>query len=158
MEWPKSKFYFVFSQITSLPSNVPDSQVLVEKIVRLQKELAKRQEKLDFMEEHVGTMVEEMKKKNKLLQILMLKQDAGALASEGMDTDKVMIVKLRFFWKTLYLDTTFLMIYHFLKKPAMIRNVLDENSEVFIFSRIIYVFAIHPISVWNSLLFKAYDN
>ena len=42
-------------------------------------------------------MVEEMKKKNKLLQILMLKQDAGALASEGMDTDKVMIVKLRFF-------------------------------------------------------------
>jgi len=82
------QFYFVFSQITSLPSNVPDSQVLVEKIVRLQKELAKRQEKLDFMEEHVGTMVEEMKKKNKLLQILMLKQDAGALASEGMDSDK----------------------------------------------------------------------
>ena len=53
--------------------------------------MAKRQEKLDFMEEHVGTMVEEMKKKNKLLQILMLKQDAGALASEGMDTDKVII-------------------------------------------------------------------
>ena len=99
MEWPKSKFYFVFSQITSLPSNVPDSQVLVEKIVRLQKELAKRQEKLDFMEEHVGTMVEEMKKKNKLLQILMLKQDAGALASEGMDTDKVMILKLWLFLK-----------------------------------------------------------
>merc|ERR1712141_309112 len=75
-------------QITALPSNVPDSQVLVEKIVRLQKELAKRQEKLDFMEEHVSTMVEEMKKKNKLLQNLMLKQDAGALASSDMDTDK----------------------------------------------------------------------
>ena len=60
----------------------------------MQKELAKRQEKLDFMEEHVGTMVEEMKKKNKLLQILMLKQDAGALASEGMDTDKVIIFLL----------------------------------------------------------------
>ena len=72
-----------------MPSNVPDSQVLVEKIVRLQKELAKRQEKLDFMEEHVSTMVEEMKKKNKLLQNLMLKQDAGALASSDMDTDKV---------------------------------------------------------------------
>ena len=118
MEWPKSKFYFVFSQITSLPSNVPDSQVLVEKIVRLQKELAKRQEKLDFMEEHVGTMVEEMKKKNKLLQILMLKQDAGALASEGMDTDKVMIVKLIIFWKTLYLDTTFFNDLPFSKKAC----------------------------------------
>lgn len=75
-------------QITTLPANVPDSQVLVEKIVRLQKEMAKRQEKLDFMEEHVNTMVEEMKKKNKLLQNLMLKQDSGALVSTDMDTDK----------------------------------------------------------------------
>ena len=69
---------------------MPDSQVLVEKIVRLQKELAKRQEKLDFMEEHVSTMVEEMKKKNKLLQNLLLKQEAGALASSEMDSDKVL--------------------------------------------------------------------
>lgn len=73
----------------SLPPNVPDSQILVEKIVKLQKELAKRQEKLDFMEEHVSTMVAEMKKKNKLLQHLMLKQDAGALVSSDMDENKV---------------------------------------------------------------------
>ena len=52
--------------------------------------MAKRQEKLDFMEEHVNTMVEEMKKKNKLLQNLMLKQDSGALVSTDMDTDKVL--------------------------------------------------------------------
>ena len=75
-----------------MPSNVPDSQVLVEKIVKLQRELAKRQEKLDFMEEHVDTMVHEMKKKNKLLQGLMLKQDAGALASSDMDQNKVCIL------------------------------------------------------------------
>ena len=77
-----------------MPSNVPDSQVLVEKIVKLQRELAKRQEKMDFMEEHVGTMVEEMKKKNKLLQNLMLKQDSGALVSTDMDTDKVLPLKI----------------------------------------------------------------
>jgi len=76
-------------QVNSLPSNVPDSQVLVEKIVKLQRELAKRQEKMDFMEEHVGTMVEEMKKKNKLLQNLMLKQDVGTLATTDMDDNKV---------------------------------------------------------------------
>ena len=52
--------------------------------------MAKRQEKLDFMEEHINTMVEEMKKKNKLLQNLMLKQDSGALVSTDMDTDKVL--------------------------------------------------------------------
>lgn len=81
---------FIFLQVSSpLPSNVPDSQVLVEKIVKLQKELAKRQEKLDFMEEHVGTMVTEIKKKNKLLQNLMLKQEAGALGSADMDDNKV---------------------------------------------------------------------
>ena len=68
---------------------MPDSQVLVEKIVKLQKELAKRQEKLDFMEEHVSTMVEEMKKKNKLLQNMMLKLDVGTLATEDMDDNKV---------------------------------------------------------------------
>ena len=82
------KVNFLF-KVSSLPSNVPDSQVLVEKIVKLQKEMAKRQEKLDFMEEHVDTMVYEMKKKNKLLQGLMLKQDAGALASTDMDQNKV---------------------------------------------------------------------
>ena len=70
---------------------MPDSQVLVEKIVKLQKELAKRQEKLDFMEEHVSTMVEEMKKKNKLLQNMMLKLDVGTLATEDMDDNKVKI-------------------------------------------------------------------
>ena len=51
--------------------------------------MAKRQEKLDFMEEHVDTRVYETKKKNKLLQGLMLKQDAGALASTDMDQNKV---------------------------------------------------------------------
>ena len=56
--------------------------------------MAKRQEKLDFMEEHVNTMVEEMKKKNKLLQNLMLKQDSGALVSTDMDTDKVFPLKI----------------------------------------------------------------
>ena len=36
---------------------VPDSQVLVEKIVKLQRLMAKKQEKLEFMEEHVSTLL-----------------------------------------------------------------------------------------------------
>merc|ERR1711860_123782 len=62
-------------------------------IVKLQRELAKRQEKMDFMEEHVGTMVEEMKKKNKLLQNLMLKQDVGTLATTDMDDNKHALIR-----------------------------------------------------------------
>ena len=57
--------------------------------MKLQKELAKRQEKLDFMEEHMSTLTGEMKKKSKLLQSLMLKQDAGVLASSDSDDNKV---------------------------------------------------------------------
>ena len=51
------------------------------------------------MEEHVDTMVNEMKKKNKLLQGLMLKQDAGALASTDMDQNKVTFTNFQIFKK-----------------------------------------------------------
>ena len=46
---------------------MPDSQVLVEKIVRLQRHIAKKQEKLDCLEDHMATMTEEVKKKNRII-------------------------------------------------------------------------------------------
>lgn len=70
------------------PGQVPDNQVLVEKIVKLQGDLARRQEKLEFMEEHVSTLVEEMKKKNRLLTHYLVKQEPGALSSSEMDENK----------------------------------------------------------------------
>ena len=71
------------------PGKVPESHVLVEKIVKLQKTLAKKQEKVEFMEEHVSTMLEEIKKKNKLIQNYILKLESGALVSSQMDENKV---------------------------------------------------------------------
>ena len=68
---------------------VPESHVLVDKIVKLQKTLARKQEKIEFMEEHVSTMLEEMKKKNKLIQNYILKVESGALVSSQMDENKV---------------------------------------------------------------------
>ena len=68
---------------------VPESHVLVEKIVKLQKTLAKKQEKVEFMEEHISTMLEEIKKKNKLIQNYILKLESGALVSSQMDENKV---------------------------------------------------------------------
>ena len=64
---------------------VPDGPVLVEKIVKLQRMLAKKQEKVEFMEEHISTMLAEMKKKNKLIQNYILKTESGALVSSNMD-------------------------------------------------------------------------
>jgi len=41
------------------------------------------------MEDHVSTLVEEMKKKNKLLQHYILQEETGVLASASMDENKV---------------------------------------------------------------------
>ena len=72
------------------------------------------------MEEHVDTMVHEMKKKNKLLQGLMLKQDAGALASSDMDQNKV-CDQFDF-----YFHFSPLLIDPLLCKHAMMRKKSDE--------------------------------
>ena len=68
---------------------VPDSQVLVEKIVRLQRHIARKQEKLDFLEEHMGTMTEEVKKKNRIIVEYVMKAEAGIMSTENMDENKV---------------------------------------------------------------------
>ena len=75
---------------------VPESHVLVEKIVKLQRTLARKQEKVEFMEEHISTMLEEIKKKNKLIQNYILKVESGALVSSEMDDNKVQLHKNHF--------------------------------------------------------------
>ena len=68
---------------------MPDSQVLVEKIVRLQRHIAKKQEKLDFLEDHMATMTEEVKKKNRIIVEYVMKAEAGILSTDNMDENKV---------------------------------------------------------------------
>ncbi|TRY77417.1 hypothetical protein TCAL_12435 [Tigriopus californicus] len=67
---------------------VPDSQVMVEKILKLQGKLAKKAEKVEFMEEHLSTLLEEIKKKNKIIQGYVMNQEPGALTPEAMDNNK----------------------------------------------------------------------
>ncbi len=68
---------------------MPDSQVLVDKIIKLQRLMAKKQEKMDFMEEHIGTLLEEVKKKGKIIQHYVMKMEPGALATAESDRNKV---------------------------------------------------------------------
>ncbi len=88
---------------------MPDSEVLVDKIVKLQRLMAKRQEKLDFMEEHISTLLEEVKKKNKIVQHYVMKAETGALVSTESDRNKVGLAKKKktyrvfFFKKKTYL-------------------------------------------------------
>ncbi|KAM8876057.1 coiled-coil domain-containing protein 186 isoform 1-T2 [Synchiropus picturatus] len=65
-----------------------DKSVLVERIVRLQKALARKQEKIEFMEDHITQLVEEIRKKNKIIQSYVLREESGALSSEASDINK----------------------------------------------------------------------
>ena len=65
--------------------------MLVEKIVKLQRNLARQQEKLEFMEDHIATLVEEMKKKNRLIQHYILQEETGTMSSASMDENRVII-------------------------------------------------------------------
>ncbi|UXI22731.1 transmembrane protein [Sarcoptes scabiei] len=75
------------NELTSL--NDIDRNTLIERILKLQKQLIKRNEKIDFLEDHNGQLIIEMKKKSKLLQYFILKEEAGALATETMDKNKI---------------------------------------------------------------------
>ncbi|KAG6937440.1 coiled-coil domain containing 186 [Chelydra serpentina] len=66
-----------------------DKAVLVERIVRLQKAHARKNEKMEFMEDHIKQLVEEIRKKTKIIQSYILREEAGTLSSEASDFNKV---------------------------------------------------------------------
>ncbi|XP_030629625.1 coiled-coil domain-containing protein 186 [Chanos chanos] len=65
-----------------------DKAVLVERIVRLQKAHARQNEKIEFMEDHIKQLVEEIRKKTKIIQSYVLREESGALSSEASDFNK----------------------------------------------------------------------
>ncbi|KAL0984550.1 hypothetical protein UPYG_G00143120 [Umbra pygmaea] len=68
-----------------------DKAVLVERIVRLQKAHARKQEKIEFMEDHIKQLVEEIRKKTKIIQSYVLREETGALSSEASDFNKAQL-------------------------------------------------------------------
>merc|ERR1712066_369814 len=77
-------------QIPTLP--LGDTQtLLVEKIVKLQKGCARRQEKIDLFEEHIAQLMTDIKKKNKIIQAYYMKMEPGALISEESEINKAQV-------------------------------------------------------------------
>jgi hypothetical protein len=66
-----------------------DKQKLIHKIVSLQKSMVKKRERIEFLEEHNNQLTEEMKKKTRIIQNYILREEAGALTTNDMDTYKV---------------------------------------------------------------------
>ncbi|XP_065171119.1 coiled-coil domain-containing protein 186 isoform X2 [Atheta coriaria] len=65
-----------------------DRHVLIDHIAKLQRISAKKSEKIDFMEEHVRTLVGELQKKSRLLQHYIKREQQGTLSSNKMDNNK----------------------------------------------------------------------
>lgn len=72
------------STINDLPQ-----QVLIDRIVKLQKGAMKKSEKVEFLEEHVAQLVAELKKKNRIIHHYIMKEDPGALVNAKSDVAKV---------------------------------------------------------------------
>uniref|UniRef100_A0A250Y5V4 Coiled-coil domain-containing protein 186 n=1 Tax=Castor canadensis TaxID=51338 RepID=A0A250Y5V4_CASCN len=66
-----------------------DKAMLIERIVRLQKAHARKNEKIEFMEDHIKQLVEEIRKKTKIIQSYILREESGTLSSEASDFNKV---------------------------------------------------------------------
>lgn len=67
----------------------PDRQTLIERIVKLQKMNAKHQERIEFLEEHITQLLTEVKKKNRVIQHYVMREQSGALSSDVIDQHKV---------------------------------------------------------------------
>ena len=57
-----------------------DRQMLIERIVRLQQIHAKKNEKIDFLNEHIHQLVSALQKKQRLIQHYIMREESGALA------------------------------------------------------------------------------
>ncbi|CAH1117197.1 unnamed protein product [Phaedon cochleariae] len=79
-----------------------DKETLIEHIVNIQKVSAKKSDKIDFLEEHVNTLVADIQKKTKLLQSYILREQSGALTSNKMDRNKADFSKFNGLMASLY--------------------------------------------------------
>ncbi|XP_028391499.1 coiled-coil domain-containing protein 186-like [Dendronephthya gigantea] len=79
-----------------------EKSIMLSKICELQKVHAKKCEKLDFLTEHNNTLVDEIAKKNKIIQNYMMKEDSGQLTSTDYDEKKAKLAKNRGVMSSVY--------------------------------------------------------
>ncbi|KRY40337.1 Uncharacterized protein T01_4507, partial [Trichinella spiralis] len=65
------------------------NQLMIEKIVKLQRALARRNEKIEFLEEHMKSLFHEIRKKTKIIQSYVIREEAGMLTSATFDMKKM---------------------------------------------------------------------
>lgn len=67
--------------------------MLIERIVKLQRMLARRNEKIEFMDDHAHQLIDNLQKKNKIIQMYALREESGMLTAEAADASKAQIAR-----------------------------------------------------------------
>ncbi|XP_068625980.1 coiled-coil domain-containing protein 186-like [Battus philenor] len=80
--------------VPDVQAREPERQVLIERIVSLQRAAARRAERCEFLEEHARQLTAELRGKSRLLRQLLAAQPAGAVAPARSDANKKEIAKL----------------------------------------------------------------
>ncbi|XP_063963372.1 coiled-coil domain-containing protein 186-like isoform X2 [Lytechinus pictus] len=70
-----------------------DKAMLVDRIVRLQKQMQRKAEKIEFLQEHNSQLIEELQKKSKIIQQYIMREEAGALIPAVSDENKAQMSK-----------------------------------------------------------------
>ncbi|XP_033757517.1 coiled-coil domain-containing protein 186-like isoform X2 [Pecten maximus] len=80
----------------------PDRQLLIERIVKLQRSHARKNEKIEFMDDHISQLIDEIHRKNKIIQSYALREESGTLTPEAVDVHKAKISKKHSIMGSLY--------------------------------------------------------
>merc|ERR1712106_878563 len=60
---------------------------IIQKLVNVQKQYVKRNEKIDFLSDHVAQLTDELKKKTKLIQSFLLREQHGRMKPPGREQE-----------------------------------------------------------------------
>lgn len=83
----------IASTLSSTLQMEPDRNVIIERLVELQRSHARVIEKAEFLEEHNAQLINELQKKTRILQNYILREQSGALTSRTMDVNKAEVSK-----------------------------------------------------------------
>ncbi|XP_045588756.2 coiled-coil domain-containing protein 186 isoform X1 [Procambarus clarkii] len=75
-------------ELVPLHDPLVTQQLLVDRIIKLQKSAARRSDKIEFLEEHVAHLVSELKKKSRIIHHYVMREETGALANSASDSSK----------------------------------------------------------------------
>lgn len=89
-----------------LPNGPVDQRVLFSKIIKLQKKVARYSDKVEFLEDHNAQLTNDIRRKSRIIQKYILREESGTLTPASADVSKVN----KFFFNTItiiYFLTTY---------------------------------------------------